>query len=138
MPVNAKSSTLASHDFVPKYIILIFLLDIKASNIMFGISDTTVFEKFEQDELGNPTPRKEIDGRIIYTSRTLERPRNLELPVICDFGAARWGDEDNQEDVQPDVYRSPEIILKIPWSYEIDIWNIGCMVNSLSQTSFLS
>ncbi|KAF8910463.1 hypothetical protein CPB84DRAFT_1842479 [Gymnopilus junonius] len=34
--------------------------DIKAANILLGIEDTTVFEKFEQAELDHPTPRKEI------------------------------------------------------------------------------
>ncbi|GBE87745.1 hypothetical protein SCP_1104220 [Sparassis crispa] len=102
--------------------------DIKAGNIMFGSEDATVFEKFEQAELEHPTPRKEIDGRIIYLSRDLEMPSDLGLPVLCDFGSAAWGEERHEEDVQPDVYRSPEVILKVPWSYEIDIWNVGCVI----------
>jgi serine/threonine-protein kinase SRPK3 len=106
--------------------------DIKAGNIMFGVEDATVFEKFEQAELEHPTPRKENDGRIIYLSRDLEMPSNLGLPVLCDFGSAVWGEEEHEEDVQPDVYRSPEVILKIPWSYEIDIWNVGCMVGNIA------
>lgn len=98
---------------------------------MFGIEDPTVFEKFEQAELEHPTPRKEIDGRIIYLSRDLEMPSDLGLPVLCDFGSAVWGEEKHEEDVRPDVYRSPEVILNVPWSYEIDIWNVGCMVGNI-------
>ncbi|EKM75278.1 hypothetical protein AGABI1DRAFT_123298 [Agaricus bisporus var. burnettii JB137-S8] len=96
----------------------------------FGIEDTAILEKFEQAELENPTPRKEINGRIIYLSHTLENPTALRygLPVLCDFGSAAWGEEEHKEDVQSDVYRSPEVILKVPWSYEIDIWNVGCMI----------
>lgn len=66
---------------------------------MFGVEDATVFEKFEQAELEHPTPRKEIDGRIICLSRDLEMPRNLGLLVLCDFGSAVWGEEEHEEDV---------------------------------------
>lgn len=97
-------------------------------NIMFGIDDDAVFEDFEKQELENPCPRKEVDGRLIYLSRELDVPRNLGPPVLCDFGAAVSGVNENVTDVQPDLYRAPEIILEIPWKYEIDIWNAGCMV----------
>lgn len=96
---------------------------------MFGIDDDdAVFEKFENAELENPCPRKETDGRIIYVSRELGIPSTLAEPVLCDFGAAVFGDRENVTDVQPDLYRAPEIILGIPWGYAIDIWNTGCLV----------
>ncbi|KAF5339096.1 hypothetical protein D9611_011210 [Ephemerocybe angulata] len=95
---------------------------------MFGIDDPSVLEKFEQDELEHPTPRKETGGRIIYQSRELQMPSRLSAPVLCDFGSSVWGEEEHREDVQPDVYRSPEVILEVPWSYEIDVWNIGCAI----------
>lgn len=38
--------------------------DIKADNIMFGVADNTLFEEFEE-ELNNPSQRKEVDGRFI-------------------------------------------------------------------------
>lgn len=99
---------------------------------MFGIEDPTVFTNFEQAELDHPTPRKEVDGRIIYQSRDLEIPREYGLHVLYDFGSAAWGEEMHVEDVQPDVYRSPEVILQAPWSYEVDIWNVGCVVGKFS------
>lgn len=52
----------------------------------------------------------------------------MAAPVLCDFGSAVAGDMEHTEDVQPDVYRAPEVILEAPWSYEIDVWNAGCMV----------
>ena len=106
---------------------------------MFGINDATVFENYEKEELQNPSPRKEMDGRIIHTSRELEFRGDLTLPVLCDFGAARWGDEVNEEYVQPELYRSPEVILGIPWSYEIDVLNVGCVVSHgrFKSTEFL-
>lgn len=94
---------------------------------MFGINDPPVFEGFENAELEHSTPRKEIDGRAIYLSRELQIPRQVGLPVLCDFGSAEWGEERHEDYVQPNVYRLPEVILGVPWSYEIDVWNVGCM-----------
>ncbi|KAK4132163.1 protein kinase, partial [Trichocladium antarcticum] len=82
----------------------------------------------QQDELENPYPRKEVDGRIIYVSRQLNVPKRLGLPVLCDFGSLVSGEQLNITDVQPDIYRGPEMLFGIPWRYEIDIWNVGCMV----------
>lgn len=98
---------------------------------MFGINDSAVFEQFEHAELEHPTPRKEIDGRVIYLSRELQVPRQLGLPVLCNFGSAEWGEEKHEDNVQPNVYRSPEVILGVPWSYESEIWNVGCMVGTI-------
>lgn len=103
--------------------------DIKADNMMFGIEDDTVFTAFEEQELAEPSPRKLMDGdRAIYVSRELRMPKEWGAPVLCDFGSAVPGDVEHFEDVQPDIYRAPEVILEAPWSYEIDIWNAGCMV----------
>lgn len=96
---------------------------------MFGIADDSVFSDFEQNELQDPCPRKELDGRTIYTSRKLRMPKRLDPPVLCDFGSAVLGDEEHSEDIQPDIYRAPEVILEAPWTYSVDIWNVGCMVS---------
>ncbi|KAJ5609440.1 hypothetical protein N7528_010007, partial [Penicillium herquei] len=53
---------------------------------------------------------------------------NVGAPVLCDFGSAVLGDEEHSEDIQPDIYRAPEVILGIPWTYSVDIWNVGCMI----------
>lgn len=95
---------------------------------MFGAEDDSIFQESEQQELENPSPRKEADGRFIYVSRQLSMPKNLGPPVLCDFGSVVSGDQVNDKDVQPNLYRAPEVILKMPWGYEIDIWSVGCMV----------
>lgn len=102
--------------------------DIKADNIMLGIDDDSVFDDFEQGELQNPCPRKEVDGRTIYVSRKLRMPKEWGAPVLCDFGSAMPGDVEHLEDIQPDIYRAPEVILEAPWTYSVDTWNVGCMV----------
>ncbi|KAK4107615.1 serine threonine protein kinase, CMGC group [Canariomyces notabilis] len=112
--------------------------DIKADNIMFGIEDDSVFSAFEEQELRDPSPRKVVDGeRTIYMSRELRMPKNWGAPVLCDFGSAVVRDREHSEDVQPDIYRAPEVILEAPWSYEVDIWNIGCMIWDLFEGGHL-
>ncbi|KAL2834373.1 kinase-like domain-containing protein [Aspergillus cavernicola] len=107
---------------------------IKANNIMFGFTDDSPFTHAEADELQNPSPRKETDGRTLYIIRELEiNPRKLGAPVLCDFGSAVPGDRENLENVQPNFYRAPEVILEVPWSYSIDIWNVGCMIWDIFQ-----
>ena len=72
-----------------------------------------------------------MDGdRSIYVSRELQMPKEWDALVLCDFGSAVPGDMEHSEDVQPDVYRAPEVILEAPWSYQIDIWNAGCMAST--------
>ncbi|KAK3679290.1 hypothetical protein LTR78_000851 [Recurvomyces mirabilis] len=39
--------------------------DIQPNNIRLGVRDSPMFERFEQDELQNPMPRKELPGRTI-------------------------------------------------------------------------
>ncbi|KAI1878991.1 hypothetical protein JX265_003168 [Neoarthrinium moseri] len=102
--------------------------DIKADNIMFGIQDDSVFEAFEEEELQNPSPRKVLTDRTVYASRALTMPREWGSPVLCDFGSAVSGETEHLEDIQPDIYRAPEVILQIPWTYSVDIWNVGCMI----------
>lgn len=102
--------------------------DIKADNIMFGIADDSVFSDFEEREFQTPCPRKELDGTVIYVSRELRMPKEWGAPVLCDFGSAVSGGIEHSEDVQPNIYRAPEVILGAPWTYSVDICNVGCMV----------
>ncbi|KAM3549902.1 hypothetical protein ARSEF4850_008610 [Beauveria asiatica] len=87
--------------------------DIKVDNIMFSIKDSSVFTEFEEEEMNNPCPRKEVEGRTIYTSRALKSTGLVGPPVLCDFGSAVFGDAQN---------------IETPWDYKIDIWNVGCMI----------
>lgn len=105
-----------------------FHLDIKADNIMFAITDDAVFQAFEEGELRDPCPRKVVGGRTIYTSQALNIPSDWGAPVLCDLGSAVYGDVEHSEDIQPNIYRAPEMILEAPWTYSVDTWNVGCMV----------
>lgn len=89
---------------------------------MFGIADDSVFRDFEEIELQNPCARNlsKINVRTIYTSRHLRMPNKLDSPILCDFGSAVLGDEEHSDDIQPDIYRAPEVILQAPWTYSVE------------------
>lgn len=87
---------------------------------------------FEKDEQTQPNACKQIDHkRTIYKSRALRRPRNHAWgrPVLCDFGEARVGGSYPYEEIQPEVYKAPEIIMQTDWSHSVDIWNVACVVS---------
>ncbi|KAH7368907.1 protein kinase [Plectosphaerella cucumerina] len=104
---------------------------------MLGIDDDSVFSAFEEQELLHPSARKMTEEKPIYLSRELQMPKAWGAPVLCDFGSAVVGDIEHREDVQPDISRAPEVILESSWSYEIDIWNAGCMIWDLFEGGHL-
>jgi hypothetical protein len=59
------------------------LLDIKADKLMFGIDDDSVFSDFEANELQDPFPRKEVEGRTVYVSRELRMPKRWVPPCYA-------------------------------------------------------
>lgn len=75
-----------------------------------------------------------VNDRTIYLSRPLSL--NFGPPVLCDLGEARFGDEEHQDDIMPDVYRAPEVILGMKWSYQVDIWSIAMVVRTLQPNIF--
>ena len=88
----------------------------------------SVLVDFEKAENENPSARNVYDDRIVYASRRFRLPKSYGHPVLCDFGEARRGNVENNDDIQPEVYRAPEVILEMNWSYSVDIWNVGVMV----------
>ncbi|ATY59030.1 serine threonine [Cordyceps militaris] len=102
--------------------------DIQEGNIMLAITDQTFFDEVVASEWASPSARK-IDGdRVIYASTGLEIPDDPGFPIISDFGDAQFGEMPFIGEVMPDLYRAPEIILKVPWDEKIDIWALGLMV----------
>lgn len=73
---------------------------------------------FTDEEIKQPSPRKQIDGsRTIYQSRKFRRPfggRGYGLFALCDFGEAKIGKaHESGPFVQPHIYRAPEIIFEV-------------------------
>ncbi|KAI1751061.1 protein kinase [Xylaria castorea] len=78
-----------------------------------------------KNELRDRTARKVLPDRTIYLPQLM--PVTSELPVICEFGAAKIGRK-HTGDVMPNAYRAPEIILDMEWDSKIDIWSVGVMI----------
>jgi hypothetical protein len=72
--------------------------------------------------------RKFIDGAPVYASRQFDVPESFGRAILSDFGSAVRGDEKQKHNTQPNVYRSPEVMLKADWSYPVDICSAGVMV----------
>lgn len=52
------------------------------------------------------------------------------VPILTDFGQMRLAEEGgNREWCMPDIYRAPEVLLKLPFSFPVDMWSIGVMVS---------
>ncbi|KAL3482821.1 kinase-like domain-containing protein [Aspergillus germanicus] len=113
--------------------------DIQTKNIMLGIEDESILTDSEEAEKANPNPRRVSGDRTIYSSRTLGIPKILGRPVLADFGETRFISTLGRkwENVQPLIYRAPEVVLRMPWDHKIDIWNLGVLAWDLFETGLL-
>lgn len=102
--------------------------DIQEDNIMFAVAQSSEWQDVEEAEMADPSPRKVHKGHTVHSTRSLELPTPT-TPVLCDFGEARFGKDEYTEDAMPDLYRAPEILLRIAWTEKIDIWALGLMVS---------
>ncbi|KAL5685388.1 hypothetical protein EMGR_004240 [Emarellia grisea] len=105
--------------------------DLKSDNILLALRNPSILDSVAQDEMNNPSPRKQLDDRDIYLSRNYWglSPAELGRSVITDFGLAVRGDgAPNSHPIQPEEYRAPEVCLGADWSYSADIWNLGVMI----------
>jgi serine/threonine protein kinase len=114
------------------------LLDIQEKNIMLGVEDNSILVDFEEGEKSHPSPRKIVGERMIYSSRKLGRTKNHGRPILCDFGQARYGSSTYSGDIQPYIYRAPEVVLRMPWDEKVDIWNLGVLVCSAPTSKLTS
>lgn len=101
--------------------------DIQEGNVMFAIESEDELREVEEEELREPSPRKvHRDGHAIFATRQVLA--EIDYPVLCDFGEARFGQDEYEEHAMPDLYRAPEILLGYPWTNKIDIWALGLMI----------
>lgn len=93
----------------------------------------SIFHDMAEEELSHPSDRKISGSRVVYQAKNKSLSlfaHNFEHGVLSDFGEARPGDTiiPHTEIIQPYLYRAPEVILRMPYSYPVDIWNAGVMV----------
>lgn len=123
--------------------------DLKLENIMMIFENEKVLPRFIKGAIIDTPMSYKNDpttGRTLYRchnnfgSLYPEDAQNI-MPKITDFGAAKTLPEVHPDDkskigkvlldpIQPNYYRSPEVILGYGWNYSTDIWNFGVLVSS--------
>ena len=101
---------------------------------MMKTTDSSVYcQQWGNDaELRDPSPRKVTsNGDFIYQSHIFRHEPGWTAfgdLVLSDLGEARIGLE--QEGlIQPEIYRSPEVVLGMKWGPQIDVWSVAVMVS---------
>ncbi|KAK9368968.1 kinase-like domain-containing protein [Lipomyces kononenkoae] len=108
------------------------LYDLIKQNQFRGLS-TNLVRVFAQQLLDAMCVLK--DAKLIHCDLKPENIllKNLESPVIkiIDFGSACHERQTVYTYIQSRFYRSPEVILGLPYSSSIDMWSLGCIVAEL-------
>jgi hypothetical protein len=96
---------------------------------LLDLKDESPLEEFEDAENKTPSARKVNGDHTLYNSRRLRASiATLGLPVLIDFGEARDGHSKHRDEIMPDPYRAPEVVIDVPWDNKVDIWNMGVLV----------
>lgn len=99
--------------------------DVHAGNLLIGIDDESQLRDFEETELTRPSSRKVVDDSTIHVSQVLLG--NFGPLYLCDLGEAQFGSL-HEGTAMPIQYRTPEVILGIPWGHSVDMWSVGLLV----------
>jgi serine/threonine protein kinase len=115
--------------------------DIKDDNIMINFEDDAVLKSYVKLQKTSPQQSYtcSLGDRRIYVSSNDFGPlqgRSL-LPQLGDFNLCFPGlvDRGHLSAIQSHRYRAPEVLLGCPWTYSVDIWNIGLLVRSPNYVS---
>lgn len=125
-----------TYAFLSRDIERLICLDLQLKNLLLPTPKPKALFEFEEEELRMPSARKVLQDRTIYKSSRF--PPGDGLPLLSDFGEARLGDEEHNEDIMPDPYRAPEVILRANWDYKVDIWIVAMVVSPLPSYDNLS
>lgn len=92
------------------------------------------FIRFQQ-KFTQPRHIRSEDGRVTYLSQGHFGPLRGSrlLPKLADFNLVFPGLEKgfaHLSPIQSHRFRAPEVLLGCPWSYSVDIWNLGLLVSS--------
>lgn len=113
--------------------------DVQPNNILLGLDndDEFVLDELANSETTNPTPRKHLHNRTVYTSRCM--PITIGELVLCDLGEARILQRNKKQDglMMPNAYRAPEVLLDMEWDEKVDIWAVGQTAWSLFEKGHL-
>ncbi|KAI9662922.1 MAG: hypothetical protein M1821_007969 [Bathelium mastoideum] len=104
--------------------------DLSPANVLMETEDETIFKDIEDQESRDPSVPILSDRAPVYQSRSTM----LELsgvPVLTDFGKMKVGEQTDASWWMSDLYRAPEVLLKLPWSAHVDLWSVGIMTLEL-------
>jgi dual specificity protein kinase YAK1 len=108
------------------------LYELIKQNQFRGLS-TNLVRVFAQQLLDSLTVLKE--SRLIHCDLKPENIllKSLDSPVIkvIDFGSACHERQTVYTYIQSRFYRSPEVVLGLPYTTSIDMWSLGCIVAEL-------
>ncbi|RMD40228.1 hypothetical protein DV735_g4902, partial [Chaetothyriales sp. CBS 134920] len=118
--------------------------DIKDDNIMVTIENDSVLTTYVKHQKKNAQPKhiRSEDGRETYLSQGDFGPLQGTrlLPKLGDFNLAFPGLAEGNGHlaaIQSHRFRAPEVILGCPWSYSVDIWNLGLLMWNLMEDTSL-
>lgn len=107
----------------------------KLDNIQLMLPDNAqeilaalVAEEEKKPSFSKQTPK----GSTVYTSRKITQEM-ISFPILCDLGAAQFGQQSYKNLAQALPYRAPEVLLGADWNHKIDIWSLGVLVSSITQ-----
>lgn len=104
--------------------------DISPQNVLAEIEDDISLKDVEEQESQDLSIPVISHGGPVYQSRAAM----LELsgiPILTDFGQMRPSEPGNRDWWMSDLYRAPEVLLKLLWGFPVDIWSIGIMILEL-------
>jgi serine/threonine-protein kinase SRPK3 len=106
---------------------------------MITLENDAVLADFVKYWERNDQPRhvRKEDGRTTYLSQGdfghLQGSRLL--PELADFNLSCPGLNDDfghVSAIQSHCFRAPEVLLGCPWTYSVDIWNLGLIVGDIA------
>ncbi|CAK7237250.1 hypothetical protein SEUCBS140593_009895 [Sporothrix eucalyptigena] len=105
--------------------------DVHPGYLLLGTDNDAHVSEAGGGRFRNFVPRKQLNDRTIYLS-CLMKPQVGPL-LVSDFGEARLRPGPHAGDIMTIVYRAPETLLHIQWSYPVDIWSVGLTAWDLPQ-----
>ncbi|CAM6006798.1 unnamed protein product [Sphagnum balticum] len=117
--------------------------------ITFALHDISLYELIKRNNFQgiSPTVIKSFASQLLSTLRFLKKlhvihcdlkPENILLQhpamskiKVIDFGSSCFNHERIYTYIQSRFYRSPEVILGLPYDMMIDIWSFGCILAEL-------
>ena len=110
-------------------------VEITPYNVLLGATGEEIYEEIEREESETPSVPMydETHPHLhpIYPSRgqAVNMLHVNGASVLSDFGSARLRPAgDNRGWALPDTYGAPEVLMGLPWGYQVDVWSIGVLV----------